>query len=54
MNIEHVAPIVTDDKDQLVPVWIVNSRIHQINHAIDQIMFHLETIQQQTATQETT
>jgi hypothetical protein len=54
MNIKHVAPIVTDDKDQLVPVWILNSRIHQINHAIDQIMFNLETIQQQTQEQHTT
>jgi hypothetical protein len=54
--IEHIDTVKTEDVDVPVPVWMLNSRIHQINHAIDQIqlLIDLATPTPNTTTQETT
>jgi hypothetical protein len=54
--IEHIDIVHCEDVDTPIPVWMLNSRIHQINHAIDQIqlLIDLATPTPYTTTQETT
>lgn len=43
--IEHVARVDdTVHNDELVPVWMLNQRIDQINRAIDQTNFYVNCL----------
>jgi hypothetical protein len=52
--IEHIDTVRCENVDTPVPVWMLNSRIHQINHAIDQIQLLIDLATPNTTTQETT